>query len=62
MVQNWLRINPPDDIDRVVEEWAAREAPGIALFLACGGIASEADLIPGTSLHDCPEGRRLLER
>jgi hypothetical protein len=37
MVQNWLRINPPDDIDRVVEEWAAREAPGIALFLACGG-------------------------
>ncbi|GEM_PF-2279383 len=61
MGEQWVRIKPLDNLAEV-EDWADRGAPGVGVCLACGGvIASEDDLIPESSFHNCPEVRRLLE-
>jgi hypothetical protein len=59
---NWVSIAGQDDLAEVVQNWAAKGAPGVGVCLVCGkAIASEDDLIPGSNFHNCPEVRRLLE-
>jgi hypothetical protein len=62
MDDDWIKIEPSLDLAEVVMDWASQGALGCGVCLVCGkAIASEDDLIPGSSFHDCVEVRRLLE-
>lgn len=51
-----MPLEMPDE--EMLQKWAESTEPGIGFCFLCGhSIASEEDFIPGTSTHNCPEGR-----
>ena len=56
MKQDWVPLRPLDltKLETLMDDWIKRKEQGVGLCLVCGEtIQSEADLIPGTSLHSC---------
>ena len=53
MKDDWVPINCPENLDEMIENWANSS------LLCNNGIRTEADLIPGTSTHNCEAGRAL---
>jgi len=52
----FVPLEMPDE--EMLQKWAENTEPGIGFCFLCGhSIASEEDFIPGTSTHNCPEGR-----
>ncbi len=59
----WQPIQVPDNFDEMVSAWVDSAEPNIGWCLLCDSpIRTEDDLIPGTSTHNCPEGRSLEEK
>ena len=59
----FVPVQIPDNMDAMLESWAEDDGPSIGLCLLCGQpIRSEGDLIPGTSTHNCAEGRAFEEK
>lgn len=57
---HWQRIQVPDNLDEMFEHWQNDPEPNIGWCLMCDSpIRSEADLIPGTSSHNCSQGLAL---
>jgi hypothetical protein len=55
-----VRIRFPENIIEIVEEWASSVDHGVGVCLLCGNVIhTGAELIPGTSIHNCPAGRSL---
>jgi hypothetical protein len=55
-----VRIQFPERIIEIVEEWASSIDHGVGVCLLCGSvIQTEAELISGTNTHACPAGRAL---
>ena len=59
----FVPVQIPDNLEEMFESWAADPEPSIGLCLMCGQpIRSEADMIPGTSSHNCAEGMAFHEK
>ena len=59
---DWVPIQVPPNLDEMFLKWIESDEPSIGICLQCGDfIRTEADLIPGTPLHNCTEGRALEE-
>jgi hypothetical protein len=55
-----IEIHFPEDIIEIVEEWASSIDHGVGVCLLCGSVIhTEAEFIPGTSIHNCAAGRSL---
>jgi hypothetical protein len=55
-----VKIQFPENIIEIVEEWASSIEPGVGVCLLCGSVIhTEEEFIPGTSTHDCSAGRAL---
>jgi hypothetical protein len=60
MKDDWVPINCPENLDEMIENWANSRDENVGWCLLCNnGIRTEADLIPGTSTHNCEAGRAL---
>ncbi len=56
---DWVRLDS-ENIHKMIEaagQWIADGLPGGAFCLCCGQAYSEAEMVPGTNFHDCPEQR-----
>jgi hypothetical protein len=61
MEDDWVRIRQPQILAEMLDRWVNSEDQSIGLCLLCGqAIKSEADLIPGTPLHNF-EAQRASE-
>ena len=57
---DWVPIQEPPNLEEMLLNWAESDDRGIGLCLLCGQvIGSEAELIPGTPLHNCSKGHAL---
>jgi hypothetical protein len=55
-------IKFPVNIVEMIEAWVTADQPSIGWCLLCNRpIKKEAELIPGTNIHGCPEGRSFKE-
>ena len=58
--EGWQQIQIPDNLEEMYAKWRTDPEPSIGWCLLCDSpIRSEADLIPGTSSHNCPQGLAL---
>lgn len=58
-----VRIQFPENIMEIVEEWASSIERGVGVCLLCWSVIhTEAEFIPGTTTHDCSVVRSLGQR
>jgi len=54
MDEDWVLIQPPDNLDQMIESWLAYEGESVGYCFVCDSpIKSEFDMIPGTNDHRC---------
>jgi hypothetical protein len=59
---DWVSLQMPPNLMETIEAFLAYEKPKVGWCLLCGSpIESEADFIPNTNTHSCPEGLRFHE-
>jgi hypothetical protein len=55
-----LKIQFPEHIIEIIDEWANSIECGVGVCLLCGSVIhTEDEFIPGTSTHDCSAGPAL---
>jgi hypothetical protein len=60
MSDDRVPVEFPENFDEMLARLSAAKDKCVGWCLLCDrAIATEADLIPGTDTHDCPEGRTL---
>lgn len=60
MNDDWVPVQFPDNLEDMFEAMTSYEGDKVGWCLLCNApIHSEADIIPGTSTHDCEQGRAL---
>ena len=57
----FVRPELPEGFEEMVQKWLDHAGPRIGFCFLCGNpISAPEELIPGTSTHDCAEGRALV--
>jgi hypothetical protein len=54
MNDHWVPIQPPNNLEGMIESWVAYEGEAVGYCFVCDSpIKSEFDIIPGTNDHRC---------
>jgi hypothetical protein len=54
MDEEWVLIQPPDNIEEMIESWLVYQGDSVGYCFTCDSpIKSEFDIIPGTNDHRC---------
>jgi hypothetical protein len=60
MNEDWVPLQVPDNLEEMFEAMTSYAGDKVGWCLLCtASIHSEAEMIPGTSTHDCEQGRAL---
>ena len=58
--ESWVPIEVPNNLEEMFAAMTSYAGEKVGWCLLCNGpIQAEADMIPGTSTHDCERGRAL---
>jgi hypothetical protein len=54
MSDEWVAIQPPKNLEEMIEEWLAYKGKSVGYCFVCDSvIRSESEIIPGTNDHRC---------
>jgi hypothetical protein len=60
MDEDFVPIQPPDDLDEMIESWLAYEGESVGYCFVCDlPIKNEFDIIPGTNDHRCARKKSM---
>lgn len=52
MDEDWVPIQPPDNLEEMIESWLAYEGESVGYCFVCASvIKSESEIIPGSNDH-----------
>jgi hypothetical protein len=54
MGDDWVAIQPPENLEEMIEAWLAYEGESVGSCFVCSSvIRNESEIIPGTNNHRC---------
>lgn len=63
MDEDFVLIQPPDNLEEMIESWLAYEGKSVGYCFVCDSpIKSEFDIIPGTDDHRCEQQKAPRRR
>lgn len=59
MKEDWVPVEVPDNLEEMFEAMLSYPGGKVGWCLLCNSPITEAEIIPGTSTHNCEQGRAL---